>query len=162
MSRNDEDSGKQQKKKSPNLGGRRPGAGRPKGSKYGKRQHYMLYLNSRDSEKFEDFAGWVGLSPYMVLKAFAVQAIGESYEELSNFMCCGDKGHKMTFSVSVTFTAEHPGWDIDEAIPEQISDEENEETYEGQWPPKEYCHLRPRLRTDIPSNDAQKEEKDKS
>jgi hypothetical protein len=164
MSRSNEGSGKEQKKRSPNLGGRRPGAGRRKGSvKYtGKRRYYTLFLNSSDAEKFEEFADDVGLTPYMMLKAFAVQVIGDSYEDLSNFMCCGDKGDTETISVSISFTVKHPGWDIDEEEREMKIDAENEETCEGQWPPKEYCHLRPRLRTDIPSNDAQKEEKDKS
>ncbi|MCR5259850.1 MAG: hypothetical protein K6E40_17090 [Desulfovibrio sp.] len=97
---------KETKERSPNLGGRRPGAGRPKGSKYGKRRHFMCYLNSEDAEKFEEFAETVGMSPYMVLKSFAKATITDGLRKINEVFSNYDESDqeiRLMFHVGVDF-----------------------------------------------------------
>ena len=98
-------------KKKSGRGGRRPGAGRKKGSGGGKRRkHYMFYLSSEEAVDFEYFCATVGLSPYLVLKRFALAVIDGGLEELGDFLVEGDRGDVLSFSVSAKFTARHPGF----------------------------------------------------
>ncbi len=113
-------------------GGRRPGAGRPKGSTKTnpeKRKAFMCYLSKDDADNFEYLASAADMSPYKLLQTLAKAAATEGAEEVDAFKheWSKDRDGRLSFtqiviSVKLKLTSKN--------FPTQ---EQEEETM-GRWP----------------------------
>ncbi len=121
-----------QAEKKKGRGGRRPGAGRPKGSTKdnpGKRKAFMCYLSRHLADRFEFLAAAADMTPYKLLQTLAKAAALEGVEEADAFKdeWSKDREGRLSFtqiviSVKLRLTSKN------------FLTQEQEEEIVGRWP----------------------------